>query len=68
MAELKLKDVVARCGLTRERLQEECSREVALRIATKLDDWKMVGHYPGIPSEKLKAIRSAKTTLKINAR
>ena len=62
MAELNLKDIVARCGLTKERLQEECSREVSLKIATKLDDWKMVGHYLGIPPEKLKAIERENDT------
>ena len=62
MAELNLKDIVARCGLTKERLQEECSQEVALKIATKLDDWKMVGHYLGIPPEKLKAIELENNT------
>ena len=62
MVELSLKDIVARCGLTKERLQEECSREIALKIATKLDDWKMVGLYLGIPFEKLKAIERENDT------
>ena len=62
MAELNLEDVVSRCGLPRGRLQEECSLEIILKIAAKLDDWKMVGHYLGIPSEKLKAIERENDT------
>ena len=62
MAEPNLKDIVARCGLTKERLQKECSRKVALKIATKLDDWKMVGHYLNIPSVKQKAIERENDT------
>ena len=62
MAEPNLKDIVARCGLTKERLQKECSREIALKVATKLGDWKMVGHYLNIPSVKQKAIECKNDT------
>ena len=62
MAKLKLEDIVSRCGLTSERLHEECSREIVLEIATKLKDWKMVGNYLSMPSEKLKAIERENDT------
>lgn len=62
MAELKLEDIISRCGLTSERLHKECSREVTLKIAAKLEDWKMVGNYLSMPSEKLKAIERENDT------
>ena len=62
MAEPSLEDIVSLCGLTRERLQKECSQDMILKIAAKLADWKMVGHYLNIPSEKLKAIERENDT------
>ena len=56
VSEVTLEDIVSACGLAKERLQEECSREIILKIATKLEDWKMVGLYLKLPFEKLKAI------------
>ena len=54
--EMTFEDILSACGLAKERLQQECSREIVLEIATKLKDWKMVGSYLSMPSEKLKAI------------
>ena len=54
--EVTFEDILSTCGLAKERLQQECSREVVLEIATKLKDWKMMGNYLNMPSEKLKAI------------
>jgi hypothetical protein len=62
MAELKLEDIVSQCGLTRERLHQECSREIILKIAAKLEDWKMVGYYLNMPTVKLKAIERENDT------
>ena len=61
--EVTFEDILSACGLAKERLQQECCREVVLEIATKLKDWKMVGNYLSMPSEKL----SSKTISKINA-
>ena len=35
---------------------KEYSQDMILKIAAKLSDWEMAGHYLSIPSEKLKAI------------
>ena len=51
-----LEDIISRHGLAKEKLQEKCSEEIRLKIAAKLEDWKIVGRYLNIPSEKLKAI------------
>jgi hypothetical protein len=51
-----LEDILSRYGLAKERLRQECSREIVLDIVTKLRDWKMVGNYLNIPSELLTAI------------
>ena len=51
-----LEDVISRYGLAKEKLQEKCSQAIRLKIAAKLEDWKMAGRYLNIPSEKLKAI------------
>ena len=59
---LNLEDIVSRCGLTSEKLQKECSREVRIKIAAKLEDWKMVGHYLSMPPEELKAIERENDT------
>ena len=56
VSEVTLEDILSACGLAKERLQEECSREIILKIAAKLKDWKMVGHYLNIPPERLTAI------------
>ena len=62
MAESTLDDILSRHGLTKERLQEECLQEVRLKIAAKLEDWKMVGHFLSISTEKLKAIERENDT------
>ena len=51
-----LEDIISQYGLAKEKLHEECSQTVRLKIASKLEDWKMVGRYLNIPSEMLKAI------------
>lgn len=62
MAEPSLEDIVSRCELAREKLQEECSREIVLKIALKLEDWKVVGHFLCIPPRNLKAIERENDT------
>ena len=51
-----LEDIISRYGLEKGKLQEECSQIIRLKVAAKLEDWKMVGRYLSMPSEKLKAI------------
>ena len=51
-----LEDIISRRGLAKEKLQEKCSQAIRLKIAAKLEDWKMVGRYLNVPSEKLTAI------------
>ena len=57
-----LEDIVSRCGLTSEKLQKECPQKIRIKIATKLEDWKMVGHYLSMPPEELKAIERENDT------
>ena len=56
ISDVTFEDILSACGLTKEKLQRECSREIVLEIATKLRDWKMVGSYLNIPPEQLTAI------------
>ena len=53
-----LESILLEDGLvTKERLQEICSRQVILfNVAKKLKDWKLVGLCLKIPLEKLRAI------------
>ena len=55
-------DILSRLGLAEKLLREDCSKEIRLKIALKLEDWKMVGHFLDIPSEKLKAIERENDT------
>lgn len=57
-----LGESLSRLGLAEKLLQEDCSKEIRLKIALRLEDWKMVGHFLDIPSEKLKAIERENDT------
>ena len=57
-----LGEILSRLGLAEKLLQEDCSKEIRLKIALRLEDWKMVGHFLDIPSEKLKAIERENDT------
>lgn len=59
-----LEDIISRQGLAKKILQEKCSQAIRLKIAAKLEDWKMVGRYLNIPSEELKAIELENSTEK----
>lgn len=51
-----LDDVISYCDLERRALQCTCRREVLIRLAVKLTDWKVFGAFLGFPPEKLAAI------------
>ena len=44
-------------GLKETDLDKECSQSIRNDIATKIINWKMIGHHLGIPDEKLVAIQ-----------
>ena len=54
--ELYLEEILSKHGLTKNDLDEICSPRIRYDIALKIIDWKMIGHYFGIPKEKLTAI------------
>lgn len=54
--ELALEEILSHHDITKEDLREECSPGVRYEIAIQLTNWKMIGHYFGIPEEKLVAI------------
>ena len=45
MAELSLDDIASKNGLMKGKLQEKCSREIGLKIAAKLEDWKTIERF-----------------------
>ena len=51
-----LEDALSHHGVKKKDLERECSKEVRIRIATKLADWKKLGHYLKLSKEKLYAI------------
>ena len=51
-----LEKILSRHGLKRDHLECVCPRDVRIRVAVKLKDWKMVGYYFGFKNEELAAI------------
>ena len=51
-----LEDLLSHYGLQKSDLESECPHEIRNKIALKLEDWKLVGRFLNIPSEKLTAI------------
>ena len=60
--DLGLEDIIHQYQLAEDKLQAKCSQKIRLKIAAKLEDWKVVGCYLNIPSEKLKAIECENDT------
>ena len=57
-----LDDVLSYGGVERKDLQCVCLREVRIRLAVKLADWKVFGTFLGFPSERLAAIEAENRT------
>ena len=51
-----LGEILSRYELNEMDLNRECDREVLNKIALKLGDWEMVGHFLGFTLEKLRDI------------
>ena len=51
-----LDDILSRHGLQRECLDRECPRDVRMKIAEELSNWKMVGHCFKFTPVKIKDI------------
>ena len=49
-------------GVKRSHLNQECPRVVAIKIADKVIDWKMLGNVLGLPREKISAIERENQT------
>jgi hypothetical protein len=53
-----LNEILSRHGLQREDVDRECFQGIRYQISVKIDNWKMVGRYLGIPEEKLSDIQN----------
>lgn len=51
-----LRDLLSHGGLKTKDFEVVCPRSVRNRIAVKLDDWKLTGHFFDFPPEKITAI------------
>ena len=51
-----LEEILSSYELDETDLEGKCPMDIRLNIATKLTDWRMVGHYLGFPAEKLHSI------------
>ena len=60
--ELDLEEILSQNDIAREDLDKECSQGIRYEIAIQIIDWKMIGHYFGIPKEKLVAIEEENRT------
>ena len=58
--QVSLDEILSPYGLKREDLDKECSPSIRYEIAIKIIEWKLIGHYFGIPKEKLAAIERSK--------
>ena len=52
-----LEDLLSRHGLEKKDLHRRYPAEMRLEIAQLLDDWKMIGYYLGLTSQKLNDIK-----------
>lgn len=59
-----LDEILSQHGLKKQDLDKICSQPVRLEIALKIIEWQIFGHYLGIPSETLHAIKVDHTTEK----
>ena len=57
-----LNDIISRHDLKEEHLQKECSQKSRLKIAKRLKDWEMLGHYLTLSEENLTAIKRENDT------
>ncbi|MCG8622970.1 MAG: hypothetical protein MJE68_13365 [Proteobacteria bacterium] len=52
-----LNEILSCHGLQREDVDIQCPQWIRLEMSVKMNDWKVVGHYLGIPDETLVAIQ-----------
>ena len=57
-----LDDILIHCGLEKRDLVAECPREIRIKLAVKLIDWKVFGAFLGFPPEKLASIDAENRT------
>ena len=57
-----LDDILIHCGLEKRDLIGECPREIRVKLAVKLIDWKVFGAFLGFPPEKLASIDAENRT------
>lgn len=57
-----LAEIVGHYGLEKRDLELECPREIRIKVAVKLIDWKVFGAFLGFPSEKLASIDAENRT------
>ena len=55
--ELHLEEILSRHNIAKEDFDKECSLHVRYQIAVQITNWRMMGHYFGIPNEKIVAIQ-----------
>lgn len=60
--EIDLEEILSQYNIAREDLDEECSPGIRYEITIQIIDWKMIGHYFGIPKEKLVEIEEENRT------
>ena len=57
-----LDEILKNCSSKKQDLIEECPREIRIKIALKLIDWKVFGHVLLIPRETLASIDAENQT------
>ena len=57
-----LDDILIHCGLEKKDLVGECPRDIRIKLAVKLVDWKVFGAFLGFPPEKLASIDTENRT------
>ena len=62
MAQTSLRDILDHYSLVTQDLTKECPREIRIKIALKLKDWKVFGNILLIPKEILASIDAGNRT------
>ena len=56
MEKPSLQELISSCGMETRHLNRQCPREVTIKIADEIVDWKMLGCVLGLQRQKLQAI------------
>ena len=57
-----LDEILDHCGIEKRDLVRQCPRDVRIKLAVKLVDWKVFGAFLGFPREKLASIDAENRT------